>query len=323
MILSVKNLHISLRTWGKKISALQGVEFHLKKGEILGIVGESGCGKSMTAKAIMGLLPLHAATVEQGEIIYLGKDLLSFSEAEMRSVRGREIAMVFQDPMTSLNPTKRVGNQITEGLLLHHPHLKKREAEARAINLLSSVGIAQPELRFRAYPHTLSGGMRQRAMIALAMACDPKILLADEPTTALDVTVQAQILELLKEIARTRNTSIILITHDLSVVARLCDRVLVMYAGKIVEEAEVEELFCNPSHPYTKKLLQSIPRIDSPRGTPLYPIKGRPPLMQQCFNSCPFAPRCEDARPICHEKMPPKIELKYNHFVSCWKCNNE
>jgi len=319
MTLSIKNLYVSLRTWGKKISALQGVEFDLKEGEILGIVGESGCGKSITAKTIMRLLPSHAAAVEQGKILYHGKDLLSLPESEMRSVRGREIAMIFQDPMTSLNPTKRIGSQIIEGLLLHHPHLGKKEAEVKAINLLSSVGIAQPELRFRAYPHTLSGGMRQRAMIALAMACDPKILLADEPTTALDVTVQAQILELLKEIARTRKTSIILITHDLSVVARLCDRVLVMYAGKIVEEADVEELFRSPSHPYTQKLLQSIPRIDSPRGTPLHPIKGRPPLMQQRFSSCPFAPRCEKAIEKCHEQEPPKIEVKSNHFVSCWK----
>jgi ABC-type dipeptide/oligopeptide/nickel transport system ATPase component len=262
MILQVKNLHVSLRTWGKKILALQGIEFSLKEGEILGIVGESGCGKSVTAKAIMGLLPNHAAKVEQGQILYLGKDLASLSEAEMRKVRGREIAMVFQDPMTSLNPTQRIGTQIVEGLLLHRPHLKKFAAEAKAIDLLSSVGIAQPEIRFRAYPHTLSGGMRQRAMIALAMACDPKILIADEPTTALDVTVQAQILELLKEIANTRKTSIILITHDLSVVARICDRVLVMHAGKIVEEAGVEELFAAPSHPYTQKLLQSIPRFE-------------------------------------------------------------
>jgi len=319
MTLSVKNLHVSLRTWGKKVTALQGVEFDLKEGEILGIVGESGCGKSMTAKTIMRLLPPHAANIEHGQILYLGRDLLSLPESEMRRVRGREIGMIFQDPMTSLNPTKRIGPQIIEGLLLHHPHLKKHEAEAKAINLLGSVGIAQPEIRFRAYPHTLSGGMRQRAMIALAMACDPKILIADEPTTALDVTVQAQILELLKEIARTRKTSIILITHDLSVVARLCDRVLVMYAGKIVEEADVEELFCSPKHPYTQKLLQSIPRIDSPRGAPLHPIKGRPPFMQQCFTSCPFAPRCEDALKKCYEQEPQKIEVKNNHFVSCWK----
>ncbi len=317
-ILDIKGLTVSFHTWGKPTYALRGIDLKLNRGEILGIVGESGCGKSVTAKAIMRLLPTHSSVIEGGTILYEEKDLLRLSEPAMRSVRGKEIAMIFQDPMTSLNPTKRIGAQIAEGLLLHHPELKKNEAEEKAIQLLHLVGIAQPEERCRAYPHTLSGGMRQRAMIALAMACGPKVIIADEPTTALDVTVQAQILGLLKDIASTNLTSIILITHDLSVVAGLCDRVLVMYAGKVVEEAMVDELFRNPRHPYTERLLYSIPRIDTPRGTPLIPIQGRPPMLQQRPVGCAFAPRCEKAMKICPLQEPSMDEVAPEHKVACW-----
>ncbi len=318
-LLQVEDLHVSFSIWGNLVYALRGVEFSLKEGEILGIVGESGCGKSVTAKAIMQLLPKHSCLIDSGKVLFRGQDLLELPEAMMRSVRGKEIAMIFQDPMTSLNPTKKIGAQIIEGILLHHPELTKDSVEGQTIELLRSVGIAQPEERFNAYPHTLSGGMRQRAMIALAMACNPKILIADEPTTALDVTVQAQILELLKEIAQTRKTSILLITHDLSVVAGFCDRVLVMYAGMVVEEADVEQLFASPRHPYTKRLLHSIPRIDTPRGSPLLPIKGRPPTLQHKCKGCAFSARCDEAMKICQEKQPVKTEVQPGHFVFCWQ----
>ncbi len=319
MILEVDDLNVTFTTWGRPVYALRGIHFQIKQGEILAIVGESGCGKSVTAKAIMRLLPKHSSVIDKGRILYQNHDLLTLSEAAMRSVRGKEIAMIFQDPMTSLNPIKKIGLQIIEGLLLHHPEMKKSDAKSKVIELLRSVGIAQPEERFCAYPHTLSGGMRQRAMIALAMACEPKILIADEPTTALDVTVQAQILELLKEIANVRKTSILLITHDLSVVAGLCDRVLVMYAGQIVEEATVLELFKDPRHPYTKRLLHSIPRIDMPHGIPLDPIPGRPPSLHTKSNQCAFSARCDEAMNICPMQEPSKIALSDTHSVACWQ----
>ncbi|MBS3904146.1 MAG: ABC transporter ATP-binding protein [Simkania sp.] len=318
-ILSVENLAVSFTTWGTHTYALRGINFDLKEGEILGIVGESGCGKSVTAKSIMRLLPPHTGLIEHGQILYREQNLLNLPEPLMQAVRGKEIAMIFQDPLTSLNPTKRIGAQISESVFLHHPELRKSDIEAKVIELLRLVGIAHPEERLRAYPHTLSGGIRQRAMIALAMACDPKILLADEPTTALDVTTQAQILELLKHIAITQKTSIILITHDLSVVAGLCDRVLVMYAGKIVEEASVNELFYQPRHPYTQRLLHSIPRIDTPCGIPLIPIQGRPPTLQHRTQGCAFAPRCHKAMNICPLQEPFISDISPGHRVSCWQ----
>jgi len=319
MILKVADLNVTFSTWKQPVYALRGVHFQINEGEILAIVGESGCGKSVTAKAIMRLLPKHSCLINHGQVLYQDRDLLTLSERAMRSIRGKEIAMIFQDPMTSLNPIKKIGLQIIEGLLLHHPEMKKSDAKNKVIDLLRSVGIAQPEERFSAYPHTLSGGMRQRAMIALAMACEPKILIADEPTTALDVTVQAQILELLKEIAHIRKTSILLITHDLSVVAGLCDRVLVMYAGQIIEEASVNELFNNPRHPYTKRLLHSIPRIDMPHGARLHPIRGRPPTLHCKSNSCAFSPRCDEAMNICCMQEPDKISLSDSHHAACWQ----
>lgn len=318
-LLHVHDLHVFFSIWGQKVHALRGVTFSLRKGEILGIVGESGCGKSVAAKTIMRLLPSHCSSVPQGQILYQDQDLLSFSETDMQRIRGRQIGMIFQDPMTSLNPTKTIGAQVVEGYRLHHPEVSEKEAKQHAIELLRQVGIPQPEERLTAYPHLFSGGMRQRAMIALAIASEPQILLADEPTTALDVTIQAQILELLKKIAREKGTSIILITHDLSVIASMCDRVAIMYAGKIVEEASVDELFSAPRHPYTRGLLHSIPRLDTPRHHPLVPIEGRPPSLTHPFAGCAFCPRCSSALRICTTEDPPLIQISSEHRVACWQ----
>lgn len=318
-LLQVNDLHVFFSIWGQKVHALRGITFTLRKGEILGIVGESGCGKSVAAKAIMRLLPSHCSSVPQGHIFYQGQDLLALSEIGMQRVRGRQIAMIFQDPMTSLNPTKSIGDQVMEGYRLHHPEINANEAKSHAIELLRQVGIPQPEERLTAYPHMFSGGMRQRAMIALAIASEPQILLADEPTTALDVTIQAQILDLLKKIAQEKGTSIILITHDLSVIASMCDRVAIMYAGKIVEEAPVDELFASPKHPYTRGLLHSIPRLDTPRDHPLVPIEGRPPNLTTPFAGCAFCSRCSSALRICASEDPPLIHCSGEHRVACWR----
>lgn len=318
-LLQVQDLHVFFSIWGQKVHALRGITFSLRKGEILGLVGESGCGKSVAAKGIMRLLPSHSSSIPQGQILYEGQDLLSLNEIEMQRVRGRQIAMIFQDPMTSLNPTKTIGDQVMEGYRLHHPEISTQDARQHAIELLRQVGIPQPEERLTAYPHMFSGGMRQRAMIALAIASEPEILLADEPTTALDVTIQAQILDLLKKIAQEKGTSIILITHDLSVIASMCDRVAIMYAGKIVEEAPVDELFQSPRHPYTQGLLHSIPRLDTPRDHPLVPIEGRPPNLTTPFTGCAFCPRCSSALRVCQAKDPPFVESSNLHRVACWK----
>ncbi len=318
-LLRVCDLHVCFSIWGQKVHALRGINFSLRKGEILGIAGESGCGKSVAAKAIMRLLPSHCSTIPQGQIFYEGQDLLTLDETKMRRVRGRQIAMIFQDPMTSLNPTKPIGVQVMEGYRLHHPKTSDREARQNAIELLRQVGIPQPEERLSAYPHMFSGGMRQRAMIALAIASEPQILLADEPTTALDVTIQAQILALLKKIALEKGTSIILITHDLSVIASMCDRVAIMYAGKIVEEAPVDELFAEPRHPYTRGLLHSIPRLDTPRDHPLVPIEGRPPNLSMPFTGCAFCPRCSSALRVCTSQEPPSLQASKDHRVACWQ----
>jgi len=318
-LLDVRDLHVFFTFSGQKVHALRGVNFRLRKGEILGIVGESGCGKSVAAKAIMRLLPTHCSNVPQGKILYQGRNLLSYTEKEMQKVRGKEIAMIFQDPMTSLNPTKQIGVQVMEGYRLHHPEIGEREAKLHALELLRQVGIPQPEERLTAYPHMFSGGMRQRAMIALAIASEPKVLLADEPTTALDVTIQAQILDLLKKIAQERGTSIILITHDLSVIASMCDRVAIMYAGRIVEEAPVDALFASPRHPYTRGLLHSIPRLDTPRDHPLVPIEGRPPNLCTPFTGCAFCPRCSSPLKICANRDPPSILSSSEHKVACWQ----
>lgn len=309
-MIEVKDLEITIQTQSQKVEAVRGVSFKLNEGEKLGIVGESGCGKTILMKSLLQLLP-PTASIDKGEIWYEGKDLVKLREKELQKIRGKEIGMIFQDPMTSLNPTLKVGYQITEGFLRHFPAVTKKEAEARALELLVQVGVPEPKLRLEQYPHVLSGGLRQRVVIALALAAEPRILIADEPTTALDVTVQAQILELLEHLQKGKST--LLITHDLSLIAAFCDRVLVMYAGQIVEEAAVEELFACPKHPYTQKLLQSIPRIDG-KGEMLLPIAGSPPDLSQPIKGCAFCPRCVESMHICREEQPPLFEQK----VRCW-----
>lgn len=317
-LLDVRNLHVKFQTLGSSLHAVRGIDFALYEGETLGIVGESGCGKSATAKALMQLNPRHTSEL-QGEVWYRGDNLIAFSESQMQSVRGKEIGMIFQDPMTSLNPTNKIGRQIMEGYLRHFPKTSLKEARKVALETLAKVGIPHPEERFDAYPHTLSGGMRQRAMIALALACQPKILLADEPTTALDVTIQAQILDLLQQIQRETKTSIILITHDMSVVAKMCDRVIVMYAGQIVEYASVHQLFSSPQHPYTQRLLSAIPRLNQAKDHPLVPIEGTPPNLSRPLKGCGFCARCSNAMKICNQNQPPLYEIGPQHFSACFK----
>ncbi len=317
-LLDVRNLHVRFLSMGKSLHAVRGIDFYLCEGETLGIVGESGCGKSATAKALIQLTPRFTSTIE-GEVFYGEENLLRFSEKKMQTIRGKEIGMIFQDPMTSLNPTIKVGQQIMEGYLRHFPHTSFKEARCLALETLRSVGIPHPEERFEVYPHTLSGGMRQRAMIALALACQPKILLADEPTTALDVTIQAQILDLLQEIQKNTKTSILLITHDLSVVAKMCDRVIVMYAGEIVESAPVEQLFSSPRHPYTQRLLSAIPRLNQAKDHPLVPIEGTPPNLNHELKNCGFCARCPDAMNICAQQTPSLFEVSNCHFSACFK----
>lgn len=305
-MMEVKDLHVTIKSQGQKIQAVRDVSFKLNEGERLGIVGESGCGKTILMKSLLQLLP-STATIDMGEIWYQGTDLTQLPEKELQKIRGKEIGMIFQDPMTSLNPTLKIGYQIAEGYLRHFP-VTKKEAEARALELLIQVGISEPELRLQQYPHLLSGGIRQRAVIALALAAQPQVLIADEPTTALDVTVQAQILDLLHQLQKTT----LLVTHDLSLIAAFCDRVLVMYAGQIVEEADVKDLFSHPKHPYTQRLLQSIPRIDG-KGQRLLPIAGSPPDLSTSIEGCAFCSRCIEAMNICRTESPPLFEQ-----TRCW-----
>lgn len=317
-LLSVENLHTSFSTLSKKVAAVRGVSFQLEKGETLGIVGESGSGKSVMARSLTRLLPSISARIDEGMILYKEDDLLRLKEKELRKIRGKEIGMIFQDPMTSLNPTMRIGNQIIEGYALHHPTATKEEMEGRAIDLLKRVGVSEASSRIRQYPHELSGGIRQRVMISIAMISSPNILIADEPTTALDVTIQAQILELLKEIQEKEGMSILLITHDFSIVAGFCDRILVMYAGKIVESATTQELFSAPKHPYTRRLLNSIPRLDLPIKRKLYSIHGSPPDLSKKMKGCAFAKRCPHAMHLCHDAKPKCYAMSETHQASCW-----
>ncbi|MGE5707557.1 MAG: ABC transporter ATP-binding protein [Bacteroidota bacterium] len=313
-LLKVSGLSTHFETREGLVRAVDGVDFEIKKGTILGLVGESGCGKSMTALSIMRLIQ-PPGKIQGGSILFHGKNLLALPEKEMRTIRGNQIALVPQDPMTSLNPVLSVGEQIMEALVLHQK-LSRKEARAKAIELLRAVGIPAAETRIDDYPHHFSGGMRQRAIIAMALSCAPEILIADEPTTALDVTIQAQILELLQEIRKTREASIILITHDLGVVAEMCDKVAVMYAGKVVEMAPVGEIFKSPKHPYTVGLLHSIPRLGAKKAR-LQPIEGAPPRMSQLPTGCAFAPRCGQAHPKCKET--PLLEtIAPDHMVRCW-----
>ena len=315
-VLEVKDLNISFHTFSGEVQAIRGVSFDLFEGETLAIVGESGSGKSVTTKSIMRLLPPGNSEIKSGEILFGDKDITKLSEREMQKVRGKEISMIFQDPMTSLNPTMKIGKQIMEPILKHHK-ISKKDAKARAIELLDLVGIPNPEERFNQYPHQFSGGMRQRVVIAIALACDPKVLIADEPTTALDVTIQAQILELMKSLQKQINTSIIFITHDLGVVANVADRVAVMYGGKIVEVGTVDEIFYNPQHPYTWGLLSSMPDLDS-RGKELYVIPGTPPNLLNPPKGDAFAARNKYAMQIDLEEQPPMFKISDTHYAATW-----
>ena len=314
-LLSVDNLKTQFFTQDGVVKAVNGVSFKLMPGETLGIVGESGCGKSITAMSLMRLIPTPPGKIVDGQVVFQGKDILKMSDEQIRSIRGNEIAMVFQDPMTSLNPVLTVNRQISESLELHKG-MSKSEARARAVELLKMVGIPNAEERVDQYPHQFSGGMRQRVMIAMALSCDPLLLIADEPTTALDVTIQAQILDLMRKLQQERGTAVILITHDLGVVAGMSDRIQVMYAGTVAETADTYELFANPRHPYTLGLLKSIPRLDSVKAK-LDPIRGLPPDLIDLPDMCPFSPRCDYSEEICERKAPVLREVTPGHRVTC------
>lgn len=316
-ILEVKDLSVSFNTYAGEVKAVRGVSFELNRGETLAFVGESGCGKTVTAKSILRLLKPPFAVIKEGSKITCdGKDVLSLNKKELCEFRGDEVSMIFQDPMTSLNPTMTVGKQIMESLRIHR-HLDKKQAREEAIKMLKMVNIPSPEKRIDSYPHEMSGGMRQRVMIAMALACSPKILIADEPTTALDVTIQAQILELMKKIQQEEGMSILLITHDLGVVAEMCTRVIVMYAGEIVEEAPVEVLFNNPTHPYTEGLIASVPKLGS--GVKVLPsIPGSVPDLSMLPKGCRFAPRCKYATERCHNEEPDLFEVSEHQKCRCW-----
>mgnify|MGYP001270253449 CR=1 FL=1 len=315
-ILEVKDLHVSFSTYGGTVKAVRGVSFDLYQGETLAIVGESGCGKSVTVNSIMKLLPSPQGKIEKGSIKFKDKELTSLSEKEMRKIRGVDISMIFQDPMTALNPTLTIGTQLIEGLM-HHQKISKAKAKKKAIEMLNLVGIPNPELRLKQYPHQFSGGMRQRIVIAIALICEPDLLIADEPTTALDVTIQAQILELFERIQEKTNVSIILITHDFGVVAKIADRIAVMYGGKIIETGTKREIFYEAKHPYTKGLLNSIPRLDK-KDEKLVPIDGTPPDLFAPPVGCPFTARCPHAMIVCDKVYPLRHEASSTHYVECW-----
>lgn len=314
-ILQVDDLHVSFKTHNGYVRAIRGVCFDLYKGETLAIVGESGSGKSVTAKVLMGILAKNGI-IDSGQVLLDGKDITKLSKQEMVNIRGKDIAMIFQDPMTSLNPTMMVGKQISESLM-EHQQLSKKEAKEKSIELIASVGITEPEKRYRQYPHQLSGGMRQRIVIAIALACNPRILIADEPTTALDVTIQAQILELIKELKNKNELSIIFITHDLGVVANVADRVAVMYAGKIVEYGTAEDIFLDPRHPYTWGLLASVPDMND-NTSDLYAIPGTPPNLLELPKGDAFSLRSEYALKIDFEKEPPFFKVSDSHYAATW-----
>ena len=319
-ILSVDSLKIEFNTKNTSFKAIQDVSFDLREGETLGIVGESGCGKSITSLAIMGLLPKGISEVTSGNINFFGKDLLKMNKNEIRKIRGNEISMIFQEPMTSLNPVFTIGDQISRIIKNHETDISKKELRNRAIDLLNQVGIPRADEIFKEYPHQLSGGMRQRVMIAMAIACDPKVLIADEPTTALDVTIQAQILQLIKSFTKKRDMSLILITHDLGVVAEMCDRVIVMYSGQIVEKAAKKDFFNDPKHPYSKGLLKSIPEIGE-KGKTLTYIKGSVPPPNEEIKGCRFKTRCDFAFDKCD--IEPDLFNYENHSCKCWLVEEE
>lgn len=320
-LLEIKDEKLSFFTPAGEVKALNGVSFSMNEGEVLGIVGESGSGKSVTAYSIMGLTAYPGKLIG-GTIYFNGHQIEKMSEKEMRKIRGNEVSIIFQDPMTSLNPVYTIGNQITEVIRLHTGKNKK-EAYDRAKELLELVGINEPTKRLKQYPHELSGGMRQRVMIAIALACEPKLLIADEPTTALDVTIQAQILELMQELRQKLGMSIIMITHDLGVVASMCERIAVMYAGHIVEYGTADEIFYEPKHEYTKGLINSIPKLSAQEIERLVPIEGQPVDLLNPPAGCPFAPRCANCMKICLREMPPKTELSDTHYSHCWLLQKE
>lgn len=316
-LLEVKGLQTYFKTDAGIVKAVDGISFTLNKGETLGIVGESGSGKSVTNLSIMRLIPSPPGKIVGGEVLFEGKDILKLSEGDLRHLRGNDISMIFQDPMTSLNPFLRISTQMIETIRLHQ-NMSRKEALAKSIEMLKLVGIPAAEERIHNYPHQFSGGMRQRVMIGMALSCEAKILIADEPTTALDVTIQAQILELIQELSKKLDTAVILITHDLGVVAGMCDTVCVMYAGKIVEKAKTDDLYANPSHPYTYGLIQSVPRLDKAHDGKLFSIEGQPPNVIDLPPCCPFHPRCHKAMDICRTQYPPTKDLGNGHEVSCW-----
>lgn len=317
-VLNIENLHVSFDTYAGEIHAVRGVSLHVDEGEVLAIVGESGCGKSVTAKTIMKLNPMPPARIKEGTLELCGKDIVAASEKEMQSIRGQLVSMIFQDPMTCLNPTMKVGKQITE-TLHKHKKLSGKKCQEEAIRLLKLVQIPNAEERADQYPHEFSGGMRQRAMIAMALSCNPKLLIADEPTTALDVTIQAQIMQLMGKIREETGTAIILITHDLGVVANLADRVAVMYAGKVVEQGTSQDIFYRASHPYTAALLRSLPTVETSRDEELVSIPGTPPDLFAPPKGCAFASRCQHCMKICKENQPPVFTVGEGHTASCWR----
>ena len=315
-LIDIQDLRVSFFTPGGEVQAVRGVSWFLDEGEALGIVGESGSGKSVSVYAVMRLLQ-HPGRVTGGSIRFNGTDILSLSEDDMRKIRGNEIAMIFQDPMTSLNPVYTVGNQICEPLKLHR-NMKGKRARERATELLGMVGIPNPARRLKQYPFEFSGGLRQRAMISMALACEPKLLIADEPTTALDVTIQAQILEIMKDLKNRRNMSIVLITHDLGIVSDICNKIIIMYGGEIMEYGPIEALYSSPSHPYTNGLINSLPKIDEEVGAQLTPIEGSPVDLMHPPAGCPFAPRCDKCMKVCLTEKPPYFEMEPDHYSACW-----
>ena len=320
-LLEIKDERLSFFTPAGEVKALNGVTLSMDEGEVLGIVGESGSGKSVTAYSVMGLTAYPGRLIG-GTIRFNGHQIDTMTEKEFRKIRGNEVSIIFQDPMTSLNPVYSIGNQIEESILLHTDKTKA-EAKERSKELLELVGINEPEKRLKQYPHELSGGMRQRVMIAIALACEPKLLIADEPTTALDVTIQAQILELMQELRKKLGMSIIMITHDLGVVASMCEKIAVMYAGHIVEYGTADEIFYSPKHEYTKGLIKSIPKLNAEEKERLVPIEGQPVDLLIPPAGCPFAPRCASCMKICLRKMPPKTELSDTHYSHCWLLQKE
>ncbi len=316
-LLEVKDLKVSFFTPAGEVKAVGGISYELEKGEVMGIVGESGSGKSVEAYSIMGLLQSPGKVIG-GSITFEGEDVLAFDKKQMTDFRGNKVAMIFQNPMTCLNPVYTIGNQLVEALQAHNKEISTEDAKKRAMEMLEFVGINNVEKRMEQYPHEFSGGMRQRVMIAMGLICSPKLLIADEPTTALDVTIQAQIIELMKSIQKKTGMGIIFITHNLGVVAEICDKVSVMYAGRIVEQGPVDDIFYKPAHPYTLGLLRSMPRVDADSYERLVPIEGTPVDMLNPPDGCPFAPRCDSCMQVCLKKMPPYVDVGDNHRSACW-----